>query len=160
MVPSNVFVAYLLTVLVWQCNALPTKTQTDVQFELDRMRNMLDIMTKLDNKLQDKQNIMNNGANEIEMKSDEDDSNIEDLKKHWLSLLGLQHEPAGTVSPVGVPAFMKAVYALYDSDSATDALYHHAGIAEEEDRTIRALMPQRGRISCQLLPKCAAKLNN
>ena len=150
---SNVFVAYLLMTIVYQYPALPTKPETDFEnqiFALNRKQNSLNVETKLDD---DKQKIVHStyhGEKKVEMESDEDDTSIESLKKHFLNLLGLQHEPVGTVSPARIPAFMRAVYTLYDSESINDVLYHHAnpkGTTEEEDRTIRALMPQKGKLS-------------
>ena len=75
------------------------------------------------------------------------DLDLEALKQHWLQLLGLGQEPPSSGGPQKVPAFMRAVYALYESQAARDHLYHYLSkdnIADQE-RTVRALLPQHGK---------------
>ena len=83
------------------------------------------------------------------------DLDLEALKQHWLRLLGLGQEPGFTGGPQQVPAFMRAVYALYDSQAARDLLYQYLAqdtIAEQE-RTVRAILPQHGECLHQNTPK-------
>ena len=130
---------------VHQCFTWPVKINSNLaksqNFDLSTVENVIDIKEKVGERYNTKET--RHGSTEGrtgEWQGSEDE--MEDLKKHWLNLLGLEQEPAGRTNPV--PAFMKAVYSVYDADTTVMQQSQPSRISEDEDRTIRALLPQRG----------------
>ncbi len=90
----------------------------------------------------------------------------EELKRHWLQMLGVPQAPvrsdagAAAAAAGDVPVFMRAMYALYAAESGGDARRARAvrraardpttaaageeAAAANEDRTVRALRPTLG----------------
>ena len=132
-----------------QCFTWPVEINSNLaksqNFESSTVENAIDIKEELGERYNDKffnmKESRHGSTEDRTAKWQGREDEMEDLKKHWLNLLGLQQEPAGGTSPV--PAFMKAVYSVYDSDTTT-VIQQSQRISDDEDRTIRALLPQRG----------------
>ena len=133
-----------------QCFTWPVKINSNLaksqHFDLSTVENAIDTKEELSEGNHDKfSNTKETKQESTESRTEKwqgMEDEMEDFKKHWLNLLGLQQEPAGRTNPV--PAFMKAVYSVYDSDAPVIQQSQPSRISEDEDRTIRALLPQQG----------------
>ena len=145
MVTYKLLVAFFLLFAVDQCLPWPVQFNNDAKiqhFDINDIDNAIEVKEKLNRYQQNVKTFENTERNGLE---EMHESEMEDLKKHWLSLLGIRQEPETRNSRVRVPLFMKAVYSVYDAESNTVQFTQPpGGMPEDEDRTIRALLPQKG----------------
>ena len=137
-------VVWFLLAAVQQCFTWPAQINNNLAKNQNLDRSTVKNKIDMKERYMDKETSQESTEKGTE-KWQDGEGEMEELKKHWLNLLGLQQEPAGRASPVRVPAFMKAVYSVYDSDGTVQMQQTQPSrISEDEDRTIRALLPQRG----------------
>ena len=141
------FVVWFLLSAVHQCFTWPAQINNNFaksqNFDRSAVENKIDIKDRYKDNFFKKETRHESTAKGTEKWQDGEDE-MEELKKHWLNLLGLQQEPVDRTSPVRVPPFMKAVYSVYGSDGTEMQQTRPSRTSEDEDRTIRALLPQRG----------------